>query len=1110
MASIGKITASALSIPNELTVAAAAFNIDFSLFKVEAPQEFHGVRNALSIRRIRDAEGGQHHITARQLGALFEAKVPAIPNLISRYGSRVSEICSRIDDTAQESGPFADQIGPDGLNIWAGATSGIGGLATHLLACLLARVWKPHQATSLWVEIVERRKQEIVETLNLTSTAEAASLMASQQIISRQQLAAWDASARAWLHTADRDRRHQHIQLNLIMNNLQLPVSTIHDPYESVMEAWISALRGMELLVQGISQRVSTGSILLAMSSWHLYPDLEVLLKETASIYQNDCLMCNSIVTVSYSQNRSSERQGVSWSLPLSRMKFYSHPITTEGSLSLDTSRVTMEEFCIAVLGIVIGPWKQQGFDHDISLKMISRLAEKLEPNVPLWLKMLANHSSLYLKASGLLKKQYTKLLGRGVRRGRGFLYGDEMPLPPCFGLTDLPTLLNFYSNKNGSTPEAQIRMLRKISWRLELKPEDVVIRYKRFSRPGANADDEDWIFEYTSALPYATKTGKRMLDGTSAKKLGHHRWVPLLTDYASESPLISCSDCKCLGHQSLRDRREVRCECFSEEMFCTEYCHREGGTCCPNYRPIFPLECCGRCHNSCRDCAPNTNQPYGILSELSDLQNRYYSQSGAIHPTTGDTVPANALSEFDEIDLMGVKSRCRYQHQRCAGWYNRQHRRKVELNEEEYHSILPDDMHIEGNENRFLLSRSPSEGVETFEFVMGIRDEAAIFKRTKETNENSDPISGQPTSADGLSKVLATILHDSVLDVDQLRLYFNKFHDRYSVVPLLSALAFSQTVYQGLKGATVSMEALMVSLQDMRWPRWLRTVQDESGRYLHNISSPGSDHSNSHGELSHRLAVSLACIAMFESGEFDIDPRALLGTFALSSGDSIYLTSAMTTDPALVTARGEVRRVLGNLGRPEMVFLVSAAKPMLGGCDLSSWRMVDHEPFDGLLLNSFTSTTLHLTLTDFEMPIDIGVRGLRDTQVVILESVVSLNDSGKHLGDLNIVSCLDNSTLSVDCACTPHLPLQGPTQGRDPTIVHRAGYLTSIDCWDEFFDFPLTKAIMRVSGNWQGRLAAVAAGIQKGKRVLLLPQHSCLTCLGDKRILQGFDLIIA
>ncbi|VTT55904.1 unnamed protein product [Fusarium fujikuroi] len=1106
MASIGKITASAISIPNEVTVAAAAFNIDFSLFKVEAPLEFHGVRNALSVRRIKDAEGGQHHITARQLGALFEAKVPAIPNLISKYGSRVSEICSRIDETAQESGPFADQIGPDGLNIWAGATSGTGGLATHLLACLLARVWKPHEATSLWVEIVERRKQEIAETLNLTSTAEAASLMASQQIISRQQLAAWDASARAWLHTADSDRRNQHIQLNLIMNNLQLPVSTIHDPYESVMEAWISALRGMELLVQGISQRVSSGSILLAMSSWHLYPDLEVLLKETASIYQNDCLMCNSIVTVSSSQNRSSGRQGVSWSLPLSRMKFYSHPIPTEGSLSLDTSRVTMEEFCIAVLGIVIGPWNQEGFDYDISLNMISLLTERLEPNVPLWLKMLANHSALYINASGLLKKQYHKLLGRGVRRGRGFLYSDDISLPPCFGLTDLSTLLDFYSSDKSSTPEAQIRILRKISGHLGFNAEDVMILYKRFSRPGVNADDEDWIFEYASALPYPSRTGKRMFDGRPAKKLSHRRWVPLLTDYTSEPPVISCSDCRCLDRQSLRDHSAVGCECSLQQMPCTEYCHREGGTSCPTYQPLFPLECCGRC-NSCRDCAPNATRLYNIPSNSSPLPDGYYSQSHAIYPTSGDAMPANVNLDLDEIDLMGARSTCRFQHKRCAGWYNRQHRRKVEINEE-YYSILPDDIHIEGN--GFLLSRSPSQGVETFEFVMGTRDDAAIFKRTKEANKNLHPMSDQLTSAGGLPNILSTILHDSVLDVDQLRLYLDKLHDLYPVIPLLSALAFSETLYRSLKGATVSMEALMVSLQDIRWPKWLKTVQDESGRYSHIISSPKSDHSNFHGELSNQLAVSLACIAMFESGEFDIDPRALLGTFALSSGDSIYLTSAMTMDPALVSARGEVRRVLGNLGRPEMVFLVSAAKPMLGGCDLSSWHMVDHELFDGLLLNSFTSTTLHLTLTDFEMPVDIGVRGLRDTQVVILESVVSLNDSGKHLGDLNIISCLENSTLRVDCACSPHFSSEEVATGRNPTIANRVGHLTSIDCWDEFFDFPLTKAIMRVSGNWQGRLAAVAAGIQKGKRVLLLPQHSCLGCLGDERILQGFDLIVA
>ena len=48
MNSISKLSAAVLSVPNELTVAAANFNLDFSLIKVEAPKEFHGLRDALS------------------------------------------------------------------------------------------------------------------------------------------------------------------------------------------------------------------------------------------------------------------------------------------------------------------------------------------------------------------------------------------------------------------------------------------------------------------------------------------------------------------------------------------------------------------------------------------------------------------------------------------------------------------------------------------------------------------------------------------------------------------------------------------------------------------------------------------------------------------------------------------------------------------------------------------------------------------------------------------------------------------------------------------------------------------------------------------------------
>ena len=114
MHSISKLNTTILSVPNELTVAAANFNIDFSMMKVEAPKESHGVWDALSSYRRDEAEEGQSHVTARKLGALFEAIVPPIPNLIQAYGKRASAISSRSAAEAQKNsniGTFAAQVG---------------------------------------------------------------------------------------------------------------------------------------------------------------------------------------------------------------------------------------------------------------------------------------------------------------------------------------------------------------------------------------------------------------------------------------------------------------------------------------------------------------------------------------------------------------------------------------------------------------------------------------------------------------------------------------------------------------------------------------------------------------------------------------------------------------------------------------------------------------------------------------------------------------------------------------------------------------------------------------------------------------------------------------
>jgi hypothetical protein len=183
-------------------------------------------------------------------------------------------------------------------------------------------------------------------------------MMAAQQIVTRDHLAAGDASARAWLRSADSAKKLRQTQLMLIINNLSLSVNSSKDPYESVMQAWISTLKAMESLVQGMPQHVQDGAVLLAISSWHLYPDMEVLVEQVKRVDQKDDLMHGGLITLS-KPARSPSKEGVFWSLPLSRMRYYHPPQTTERRVASETSQVTMDEFWLIILGAMVGAWAE-------------------------------------------------------------------------------------------------------------------------------------------------------------------------------------------------------------------------------------------------------------------------------------------------------------------------------------------------------------------------------------------------------------------------------------------------------------------------------------------------------------------------------------------------------------------------------------------------------------------------------------------------------------------------------------------------------------------------------------------------------------------------------
>jgi hypothetical protein len=198
MATLGNMQLALVSGQQQTTLSAATFNFDFTLMKVAPPKEYEGLGQCLSVRRKAEAEDGLLHAVARKLGALFAGDVPAVPNLISAYGERASEIslnpkanpaCSRTYSV------FADHVGADATSLWAAATSGRSAITIHLLSCMLARIWSSAEAISIWTELVASRKDQLRRRLE-NDEFQMSDATSTRIEITRDQLAAWDNSAR--------------------------------------------------------------------------------------------------------------------------------------------------------------------------------------------------------------------------------------------------------------------------------------------------------------------------------------------------------------------------------------------------------------------------------------------------------------------------------------------------------------------------------------------------------------------------------------------------------------------------------------------------------------------------------------------------------------------------------------------------------------------------------------------------------------------------------------------------------------------------------------------------------------------------------------------------
>ncbi|KAL5866636.1 hypothetical protein MGG_09129 [Pyricularia oryzae 70-15] len=407
--SIGRLQAALSSVTSEVTVAAANINFDFTLVKCEAPAEYRSLEQQLTPARKAEAECGSLHVTARRLGALFEEICPVAPRLIGAFGKRASEITQKAN---QKSTPlpsaarsiFSDYIGVDICALWAAATSSKAALPLFLLACMLARIWDDAEATALWCEIVKDRRMDIASRLEAGEPVPYTAVSAAaQQDIPREQLAKWDASARAFLKTADDMCSMQRKQFNLIAHNIDVPVSIGNDqrPYHGIVATWTNAMKTLEKLICGQPYAVLDGSILLGISSWHIYPDMTVFGSGPGKqVIMRDPLVDSGGVASlgikdSPLQGAESQNGGVFWSLSLGHYKFYGKPTNRTSRLDEDRSRLTFSELQVATIGALLSAWHVPVSMTDRALKCLLKILSFLpydgEDRRDLWIKTMTD-----------------------------------------------------------------------------------------------------------------------------------------------------------------------------------------------------------------------------------------------------------------------------------------------------------------------------------------------------------------------------------------------------------------------------------------------------------------------------------------------------------------------------------------------------------------------------------------------------------------------------------------------------------------------------------------------------------------------------------------------
>lgn len=296
-----------------------------------------------------------------------------------------------------------------------------------------------------------------------------------------------------------------------------------------------------------------------------------------------------------------------------------------------------------------------------------------------------------------------------------------------------------------------------------------------------------------------------------------------------------------------------------------------------------------------------------------------------------------------------------------------------------------------------------------------------------------------------------------------------------------LRVLELAGTIYQQLPTATVSLKVIDQDLSKAHWvPVGLKS------HLSHQLAGVSVEEES----LKVPRRNAFAAIAMFESGFLNIDTEQLSEVVALCFEDSIFVSGILLSDPATESLGISMRHLVGNIGQVGMVFMVAPMDPRIRSPTYDS-RLVGQHSYDGKCTDKFGGTSLHLSFTNWKFALDWNNAGEIDQQVFLLESVISVQDKGKSVADINVLE-LESSepqVIQFRCDCDREAP---------PPLTED---ILSLESWEQILNPPPCVGIIRSNRNWAARLAAITILAQQRHghaAVVLGKEPICWSCLED------------